>query len=653
MTMKVIRTACPRDCYDTCSLLVTVEDGRIVKVKGDPDHPVTRGFTCPRGAADIQRTYSGERVLYPHVRTLDRGFTRVTWDEALDTITSNLKTALWEHGPDSLLQLDYSGNMGLLTEPWAQRLWNALGAAIHDSTICSASGHAGLALHHGLTYGVEPDELQEKRLIVFWGFNAKVSAPHTWALAVKAKHETGTKIIVVDPRKSDTADSADVWIAPKPGSDIALVYGIARSLIERDLIDNGFLKEWTHGYDQFKEEALRWNLERVEEVTLLSPDQVENLADAYAGNNPSATMIGIGLQKSIYGADNARAVALIPPLLGLHRGFYYSSGQGRYFNKGLISGSSLTTKERRIFSQVGLGRLLQRGDIKFLYVNNMNPAITLPDQEAFHNGLERKDLFTVVHETHWTETARHANVVLPAQTYLEKEDLVPGYSHSYITKSNRVVEPLGESRNETWITIELARRLGLKEEWLYWDPWLVLEEVFKDQFLNGTFEDLMEGATLKLRTRITSEYQTPTGKLEFVSGKAVESGFDPLPLQHSLPSEEGGFTFLTTGIPKYTHTQFQDVYGPIPPVVWINPRDAERMGVADGDPVSVYNERGAIRVEAVVTDRVSRGVLWSPRLLRGLKGELQNLLMPGDVQALGGGPVFNSTIVNVSPEKRS
>jgi anaerobic selenocysteine-containing dehydrogenase len=649
MTPRVVKTACPRDCYDTCSLLVTVEDERIVNVRGDPDHPVTRGFTCPRGAADIKRTYSEERVLYPHITTPDGGFTRVTWDEALDAVASRLKAVLAEHGPDSVLQLDYAGNMGLLTEPWAKRLWNALGAAVHDSTICSASGHAGLALHHGLTYGVEPDELQEKRLIVFWGFNAKVSAPHTWALAVKARNENGTIIVAVDPRKSDTAEAADIWLAPKPGSDIALVYGVARSLMERGLVDRAFIEEWTHGYDLFQEEALRWTGERVEEVTGLNVDQVRSLADAYAGNNPSATMIGIGLQKSVYGADHVRAVSLIPSLLGLHRGFFYSSGQGRSIDLGRISGSGLTAKKRKVLSQVGLGRTIERGDIKFLYVNNMNPAVTLPDQGALHRGLEREDLYTVVHETHWTETARHADVVLPAQTYLEKDDIVLGYAHSYATKSNGAVEPLGESRSETWIIIELARRLGLEEEWLYEDPWAVLEEVLGEQFVDGSFEDLMGGATLKLRTLSRAEYQTPTGKMEFASVKAAESGFDPLPLQHPLPGEEEGFTLLTTGIPKYTHSQFQDVYGPVPPIVWINPRDAARLGVAGGDSVSLSNGRGVIRVEAVVTNEVPRGVLWSPRLLKGLDGEPQNLLMPGDAQLIGGGPVFNSTIVKVSP----
>ena len=360
-------------------------------------------------------------------------------------------------------------------------------------------------------------------------------------------------------------------------------------------------------------------------------------------------MIGIGLQKSVYGADHVRAVSLIPSLLGLHRGFFYSSGQGRSIDHGRISGSGLTAKKRKVLSQVGLSQIIERGDIKFLYVNNMNPAVTLPDQGALHRGLERDDLYTVVHETHWTETARHADVVLPAPTYLEKDDIVLGYAHSYATKSNGAVEPLGESRSETWVTVELAGRLGLEEEWLYEDPWAVLEEVLGGQFVDGTFEDFLGGATLMLRARSRDEYQTPTGKMEFASVKAAESGFDPLPLQHLLPGEEEGFTLLTTAISKYTHTQFQDVYGPIPPIVWMNPRDAARLGVVDGDSVSLSNERGSLRVEAVVTDRVPRGVLWSPRLLKGLDGESQNLLMPGDAQAIGGGPIFNSTTVKVSP----
>jgi len=360
-------------------------------------------------------------------------------------------------------------------------------------------------------------------------------------------------------------------------------------------------------------------------------------------------MIGIGLQKSIYGADLVRAVSLVPPLLGLHRGFFYSSGQGQYVEHGLVSGSALTAKKRKKLSQVGLGRILERGEINFLYVNNMNPAVTLPDQGALRRGLERDDLYTVVHETHWTETAEYADVVLPATTYLEKDDIVVGYAHTYITKSNGVIEPLGESRDEIQVTDDLARRLGLEEDWLYEDPWKVLERALGESFTNGTFEDLKGGATLRLKMRPKHEYQTPTGKFEFASQSAKKLGYDPIPLQHPPPGGDGGFVLLTTAIANYTHAQFRDVYGPIEPIVWVNPEDAEARGIGDGDTVELRNVLGAIKVEARVTENVTRGVLWSPRLLDGQDGTPQNTIMPGDVQALGGGPIFHSTTVELRP----
>ena len=394
---------------------------------------------------------------------------------------------------------------------------------------------------------------------------------------------------------------------------------------------------------------MRWTPERVEEATGLDGAVVESLADAYAEHPPSATMIGIGLQKSVYGADLVRAVSLIPPLLGLHRGFFYSSGQGQYVDHGLISGSALTAKKRKKLSQVGLGRTLERGEIKFLYVNNMNPAVTLPDQGALRRGLEKEDLYLVVHETHWTETAGYADVVLPAPTYLEKDDLVVGYSHTYITKSNRVIEPLRESRDEIQVTTDLARQLGLEEDWLYEDPWNVLGKALEESFVDGTFGDLMDGATLRFKMRPKDEYQTPTGKFEFASQSAKKLGYDPIPLQHPPPGGDGGFVLLTTAIANYTHAQFRDVYGPIEPIVWVNPEDAEAKGIGDGDTVELRNGLGAIKVEARVTEDVTRGVLWSPRLLDGKDGTPQNTIMPGDAQEIGGGPIFHSTTVEMKP----
>jgi len=646
MTARTVKTACPRDCYDTCTLRVTVEDGRVTRVEGDPEHPVTRGFTCPRGSGDPKRVHSDGRVLYPYVRDGSGEHRRVTWDKALDTVVSNLKQTLEEYGPDHVLQLDYAGNMGFLTEPWSWRLWNALGTALHDATICSKSGHAGLALHYGRTYGVEPDELGSKALIVFWGFNAKVSSPHTWALAEKARTEGDTLISVVDPRRSETAESADLWLSPKPGSDVALAYGVARCLIEGGHVNEAFIEEWTHGYDEYRTEALRWTEERVEEATGLRWEEVEALARLYGERLPSVTVIGIGLQKSLYGAEQVRAVSLIPPLLGLHRGFYYSNGQGRHVDQAIVSGS-VHAKERRLLGQVGLGRTLESGEINFLYVNNMNPASTLPDQNAFRRGLEREDVFVVVHDTHWTETARYADVVLPAATYLEKDDVVLGYNHTYVTMCNRAIEPLGESRDETWLTARLAERLGLEDEWLREDPWDVLRRAFEGAFADGGFDDLLAGRTLKLKMRPRDEYQTPTGRVEFHSTRAEEQGVNPLPLQHPIAHDKGEYVLLTSGVAEYTHSQFRDVYGPIEPIVWINEGDAEGLGVVDGDAVELSNELGTVSVRAVVTDGVGRGVLWSPRLWEGLNGRPQNTLMSGRAQPLGGGPVFNSTLVRV------
>ena len=390
MTVRFVRTVCPRDCYDTCTLKVEVENERIVSVKGENAHPVTKGFLCPRGTADGKRAYSERRVLKPQIRVGDKPtdtFREATWSEALDIIIEKLEKTLQKHGRETVLHLDYAGTMGLLSRSYAQRLWNALGAASHDASICSKSGHAGIGLHYGRTYGVQPDMLPELELIVFWGFNARVSSPHMWAQAEKARQEKGAIIVAVDPRRSPTAEAADIWLNPKPGSDIALTYGLAHILIEKGWVDTDFVEEWCQGYSEYREEAANWGRERVEETTGLNWMDIESLARLYHERKSSATMIGIGLQKSTQGADMVRAVSLIPPLLGLHRGFYYSNGQGNYVDGGIVTGSSLKDKDRTTFSQVALGEVLERGDIKFLWVNSMNPAVTIPNQNAVRKGL--------------------------------------------------------------------------------------------------------------------------------------------------------------------------------------------------------------------------------------------------------------------------
>jgi anaerobic selenocysteine-containing dehydrogenase len=358
-------------------------------------------------------------------------------------------------------------------------------------------------------------------------------------------------------------------------------------------------------------------------------------------------MIGIGFQKSTQGAEAVRAVSLLPAVIGQHRGFFYGNGSGYCVDKSYLTGIKFIDKSPRIVSQVGVGDYVRRGDFKFIYISCMNPALTLPNQVAFRDGLSRDDVFVVLHDTHWTETVDFADVILPAQTHLEKEDVVLPWSHWHVRKSYRVIEPLGESRHEIDIMKGFAKRLGLEDEWLFEDPWKALEKSFENAIYPGTFKKLREGKAVRLKYKDRFEYLTPTGKLEFFSNAAKAKGHNPLPECISFDIQAGEYQLLSSSILKYSHTQFQDVYGPIPAIVWINTGDANSMGVNDDDMVTLYNELGETEVRVVVTDDVPAGVLWSPKQFVGHDGNPQNSLTNSYPQRIGGGSVYNSTIVGI------
>lgn len=482
--------------------------------------------------------------------------------------------------------------------------------------------------------------------MVYWGFNPAVSAVHLWHLSLKAR-DRGAPLVAVDPRRSETARSADLWLSPKPGTDVALAYGIARYLIEHGYVDLDFIAERTSGYEEFRREAMRWTPERVERVTGVRRRLVEELGELYGRLKPSATLIGFGLQKSAHGAEAVRAVSLIPALLGLRRGFYYSNSRGWLVDLAYLTGEKLAGRRRRIVSQVSLGRLLARGEFKFVFVYNTNPVVTLPESGLVRRGLLRDDVFVVVHDSHWTETARCADVVLPAATYLEKDDVVVPYSHGHVRVLRRMVEPLGESRDEIWVMRELAKRLGLRERWLYEDPWSALGKALSGSLDERSFRRLLEGDAVELRQRPEDEYPTPTGRVEFYSLAALKRGLPPLPVQRPVRIGSGEFVLLTSSTPRYTNTQFREAYGRVPPVVHVSADDAADLDVRSGDEVELYNDRGRVVLEARVTDDVPRGVLWSPKHAIGLNDEPVSCLTPGDTQAVGGGPVFNSTLARV------
>jgi anaerobic selenocysteine-containing dehydrogenase len=642
--LDVIKTVCHRDCPDTCFLDVTVEEGKILSVRGSKENPITRGFVCPRGVGDPKRVYSRNRVLYPHMRkkgSRTQKFSRVSWDEALSRLSETLQHTLETHGPESVLLYDYAGNQGFLTWYFPRRLWHALGATTTDYGLCASSGYAAIGLHYGLSYGIQLEELEKMDVITFWGNNAKVSAPHHWAFAARARKNRKAIIINVDPRESPTSERADIRVHPRPGSDVALAYGIARQLILHDGVDERFIDEWTVDYEEFKKEALSWTLDRVEQMTGVGRKQIEVVADIYMKRRPAAFMIGLGLQKSGAGAEAARAAALLPALLGYHRGFHYSDAQGRQVDWGSLTGRSLARRKGRVVNQVSIGQKLASGEFKFVFVLGTNPVLTLPDQASVRKGLARDDVFVVVQDSHWSETAHFANLVLPAPTNFEKIDVNFCDHHLYCRLSNKVIEPLGESRDEIGVMREIAGRLKLSERWLYEDPWQVLEVALQESFKEKCFHDLMKGEVLELRLRERNEYQTLSGKIEFSSSKALETGARSIPFQGELNTEQDVYLLLNSSIPQYTHSQFTDVYGPIPQIVWINKEDARAMEIGEGDTVALYNELGRVVVTAVVNEKVKRGILWAPRPLIGLDGSPLNVLAPGTFQQIGGGPNFS------------
>ena len=637
---------CARDCPDACFLDVEVRDGTITRVRASKENPVTAGITCPRALGDPQRVYSMRRVVHPYIRQGKAAptFRPASWDEALGLTASKLKDTIRSHGAEAVLLLDYSGNTGLITSGFSKRLWNALGATRTDYTVCSASGHAALGLHYGLSYGVEPEELLDRKTIVFWGFNARHSSPHMWNMAMRARRENDAVIVVVDPRRSESTETADLWLYPRPGTDVALGYGLANHLIKVGHVDAEFIASSTNGYEAYRAEASKWTPERVEQTTGVSGEGVKELCDVLTGHGPPVFMIGLGLQKSAAGAEAVRAVSLLPALLGQHRGFYYTNSRGRFI--GDVSGEALAEKRPRVVSQISLGRRLADGEFRFVYVYGANPALTLPDSNAVAEGLRREDVFLAVHETHITETCDLADVVLPAPTYLEKDDVVVCDSHPYVRRAVRAVEPEGESRDEVRVMRELARLVGVAEPWVYEDPWAAVKEALKDAFADGSVDEFMGGAQLRLRSRPRDEYQTPTGRIEFAA-TTVPEGVTPLPkhLEMSLGLDE--FTLLSSSVPKYLHTQFRDVYGEIPCEVWVNPLDAERHSVGDGDEGTLFNELSRLNVTFRVTNRVQRGVMWSARELADGEGNPQNGLTPGTPQRIGGGPMFNSVRVRI------
>lgn len=638
MTSRTVRSVCPKDCPDTCGMWTHVNEGRVVRVTGDPHHPVTRGFLCGRFQHYEDLIYHPDRLLHPLARRDKSGsFERISWDEALERIATRFQAIRARRGGAAILPYHYLAHMGIVSNRFADRLWNKLGTARVGMEICAMAGAEAMLRTLGRLRGAEPQHLGKTRLYVAWGKNPKETNVHGHVLLRGIR-----PFVVVDPRLSATAAEADLHLRPYPGTDALLALGLMRVLIERDWIDARFVAERTQGFEALRARALATSLEDVARTTRVPRSQIEELAHLYHAHRPGLLHIGVGLQRNANGGEMVASIATLAALTGQ---IGTPGGGVLYANMdwGLadISHAELRSEPTRFYNMVTLGRDLARDDaIQALFVYNSNPAATCPDQRRVERGLSREDLFVVVHDLFMTDTARFANVVLPACSFAEQRDLHFSYWHDQAQINNPAIEPLGEARSNGQVFRDLARKLGFSEPCFAESDREVIARALEGTGLR--MEELEAGPVACRDPERTSfddgHFPTPSGRIDLF----VPSG------QVLAVPERHPYRFLT---PKTRHLHGSQVFN-FPrkrqalqvPWLFVHPEDAGALGLAQGDPVRVWNERGAVELVARPSEQVQPGVVVSFMVRWGRNANATT----SDAQAdLGGNSTFHTNYVSL------
>ncbi len=675
MTSSVLG-ACPHDCPDTCSLLTTVQDGVAIKVQGNPNHPLTDGVLCTKVSRYTERTYHPDRVLHPMKRVGPKGsgqFQQVSWDAALSDIATRLKAIADKH-PERILPYSYAGTMGMVQgESIAMRFFNLLGAAKLDRTICSSAGGEALAQTFGSKVGMKVQHFAESKLILIWGSNVITSSVHFWRIAQEAKRH-GAKLVCIDPRRTETADKCDVHLALNPGTDAALALALMHELITHDWLDHDYIQNHTVGFEALRERALQWPPERAAEVCGLKAGDIRQLAHDYAHTKPAAIRLNYGVQRSRGGGNAVRAVACLPALTGAWRhraGGVVLSASGHALHNGVaLQRPDLHTHATApLINMSTIGDALNtQGLVEALVVYNSNPVAVAPDSGKVVKGFAREDLFTVVLEHFMTDTADHADYVLPATTQLEHWDIHNSYGHTDMVLNRPAIAPMGETKTNTQIFRELASRMGMDNPLLQEDDEslcrlalqnprnlqsaapVTWDALLKDGFAHWPVADapFAQGG-----------FPTASGKCEFFSERLAAQGLDGLP--DYLPNYEPAnaqatypLAMISPPARNFLNSSFvnvkslRDMEGE--PLLEIHPDDAATRQVKDGAMVRVFNDRGSYQCKAQISTRAQVGMvvglgIWWRKL--GTDGKNVNELTSQRLTDMGRAPVFYDCAVQV------
>ncbi len=676
--MVTKNSVCALDCPDACSLLIDVDDsGRGSRLRGNPDHPVTRGFLCGKVARYLQREYAPDRLLYPMRRTGRKGageFARISWDDALDEIAERLGETARRFGPESVLPYSYAGTMGYLNgSGMDRRFFHRLGASRLDRTICSAAGIAGLNEALGVRHAIEPEQFRHAKLIIAWGANILGTNVHLWPFIVEARRN-GAKFYTIDPRINRTGRLADRHYSIRPGTDAALALAMMHVITSEGLEDRDYVERYTLGFEELKAKVRDWTPARAAEATGIPAEDIVTLAREYASTRPAAIRLNYGVQRSERGAAAVRTIALLPAITGAWRdaggGLQLSTSAAFQVNRGALERPDLQIisplgREARLVNMTLLGdalNTLEAPRVHAMVVYNSNPAAIAPDQTAVRRGLAREDLFTVVLEQFQTDTADFADILLPSTTFLEHTDLYFAYGHFHLQLARPALPAPGEALPNTEVFRRLAARMGFEEPCFRDSDDDMIRTLLQSEhpFLEGITLEALE-ARHSIRLRIPDPFLpfaqggfgTPSGKCEFraetlgfvppVESRAGDAGLAArFPLELISPKNDESMN-STFGNRADTDAQTA--------ALTIHPEDAAPRGIVAGDAVLVFNDRGKCLLRAHVLDTIARGVVSAPSI-RWPKcapdGNGINALTSQLLTDRGGGPTFYSCLVQVA-----
>jgi anaerobic selenocysteine-containing dehydrogenase len=690
--LRTIYGACPHDCPDCCALETQVdEQGRAVSVRGRSDHPVTRGWLCAKVNRYLDRVYHPERLLYPMRRVGPKGsgsFERISWDEAIAEITSRWRDMIARHGAQCILPYSYAGTLGLVNNSVTNsRFWNRLGASRLERTICGAAAEEAVLLTIGARLAPSPQMLVQSKAILIWGSNPASTAPHLMPFLREAQRK-GTRIIVIDPIRTLTARSADQHIQPLPGTDAALALSMMHVIVTGELHQPNWIAAHTVGWESLLERIMQFPPGRAAQITGLSAETILDLARTYATTTPALLRVTDGINRHTNGGQTVRTLACLPAITGQYGlpggGLMYSTSDWLQWDKEAITHAHdpACPPPPRSLNMNRLGAILTgEADppIYSLFVYNANPVASTPNAGKIVEGLLRDDLFTVVHELFETDTARYADILLPATSQLEHVDLHKPYGHLSLQYNMPAIAPQGAARSNWDVMRCLASAMGFNEPWLQQDAHEVIREIVEATALQNprlagiTLERLQAEGSIPLAIPVTEEvpfadgiFPTPSGKVEFYSATAAAKGYDPVPGWEPETESRTGqdvsvastarLPLLCPAAHHFVSSTFGNQERLITkegaPTLRIHPRDAIARNIRSGQLVRVGNERGWCRLIAEVTEEVRPGVLatttvWWPKFSPDQRNV--NWTTSDRLADLGGGSTFYTNLVTIEP----